>query len=348
MAVELFYDRTGEQRQVALDGEAERRLRVREVPVALGKAREELRVELQLGRRVDRIHAVALVDRLAAHDAPAPSALLEEIVEAPRAYRVDLHALHLGALVDGHLGLRDGAAALHLDARAAEEMQDHYAAVERRAAHVDEFVGGALEPGGGHPPAFVPAGAKALPVAGVAPHRPVVDDLDDRQPVLGTHSLLIPAVFTTRAQRSTSSRITFANCSGDPGSGSLLCAANCALTSGLVSTFCSSPFRRAISSRGVPAGACSPDHSAASEPRTPASAMVGTSGSAGDRRGEITPSATALPALTCGIAVEAGVNSSGIWPLKRSAIACELPLYGTWARSMPVLILNSSPFMCTK
>ncbi len=159
---------------------------------------------------------------------------------------------------------------------------------------------------------------------------------------------MIPAVFTTRAQRSTSSRITLAKCSGEPGSGSLLCLANCAFTSGLVSTFCSSPLRRAITSRGVPAGACSPDHSAASEPRTPASAIVGTSGSAGERRGEITPRASALPAFTCGIAVEAGVNSSGIWPERRSAMACELPLYGTWARSMPVLILNSSPFMCTK
>ena len=55
---------------------------------------------------------------------------------------------------------------------------------EALAADADEFVGGALDPGRHHHPVVVPDGAEALPVAGVAPDRPVLDQLADQQPVL--------------------------------------------------------------------------------------------------------------------------------------------------------------------
>ena len=53
---------------------------------------------------------------------------------------------------------------------------------------------------------------------------------------------------------------------------------------------------------------------------------------------------SSLPAFTCEIAVDVGAKITWIWPLNRSPIACELPLYGTWPMWVPVLILNSSPF----
>src|SRR4029077_5943653 len=109
---------------------------------------------------------------------PLVLAFLEEIVEAAGADDVNHHAVHAGALADGHLGLRDGTHALHVDAAAAQEVQDADALVEARLADFDELLRRPLEPGGGHPAVFVPDAAKALPVARVAPQRPVVHRLD--------------------------------------------------------------------------------------------------------------------------------------------------------------------------
>ena len=53
-------------------------------------------------------------------------------------------------------------------------------ALEALAADLDERLGRALEPGRGHPAVVVPDGREALPVAGVAPQRPVLDDGPDR------------------------------------------------------------------------------------------------------------------------------------------------------------------------
>ena len=44
----------------------------------------------------------------------------------------------------------------------------------------------ALEPRGHHAAVVVPHGTKALPVAGVAPNHPVLDQLADRQPIGST------------------------------------------------------------------------------------------------------------------------------------------------------------------
>src|SRR5258707_14885302 len=95
-----------------------------EVPVSRWKPLEQRPFEDRRRAWRDGVHAVLLIDRLAQHDAPAPLALFEEIVEPPGAEHVAQHALDLGALRDRHLGLRDRALSCKVDRDTAEEMQD--------------------------------------------------------------------------------------------------------------------------------------------------------------------------------------------------------------------------------
>ena len=81
------------------------------------------------------------------------------------------------SLGDGHLGLGDGAVTRHVDRATPEEVEDPHAARPALLVHLDELVGRALEPGGHHPPGQVPNGAEALPVPGVAPQHPILDQL---------------------------------------------------------------------------------------------------------------------------------------------------------------------------
>ena len=62
---------------------------------------------------------------------------------------------------------------------------------------------------------------------------------------------------------------------------------------------------------GVPAGASTPCMVSDSWPSTPASAMVGTSGSAGERLVEVTASPRRLPPVTCGAVGGKAVNCDG-------------------------------------
>src|SRR6266511_2925104 len=94
-----------------------------EVPVTRRKPLEQRPVENRRRAWRDRVHAVLLIDRLTQHDAPAPLALFEEIVEPPGAEYVAQHTLDLGALRDRHLGLRDCALSCKVDRDSAEEMQ---------------------------------------------------------------------------------------------------------------------------------------------------------------------------------------------------------------------------------
>jgi hypothetical protein len=68
-------------------------------------------------------------------------------------------------------------------------------------------------------------------------------------------------------------------------------------TAGSFSARTTSAFRRCTTSFGVPRGAYSACHDTISKPLTPASAMVGTSGSSDERLGDVTASARNLPAL---------------------------------------------------
>src|SRR5205823_12332597 len=88
-----------------------------------------------------------------------------------------------GALRNGHFCLRNRVRPGDLDRRAAEKMQNADAAVPAFTTDLYEACCRALEPGRHHPAIVVPYGAKALPIAGVAPQRPVLDDLADGEPI---------------------------------------------------------------------------------------------------------------------------------------------------------------------
>src|SRR5206468_3613022 len=119
------------------------------------------------------------VDRLSEHDAPTADTPLQEVVEAPGADDVALHPVDLGTLGDRHLGLGDGAVSGQVDCGPAEEMKDADPALEALAADPDELEGRSLKPGGHHDAVVVPEAREALPVPGVAPQGPVLDQIPD-------------------------------------------------------------------------------------------------------------------------------------------------------------------------
>jgi hypothetical protein len=194
-AVQVLDAGAGEPRHVALDVESDLGLDVAEVAVSDGELGQQIAVQLEPGGRVDRVEPVLLVDRLAQDDPPAAGAVsgtliavhapLEEVVEAAGADHVALDAVHLRPLRDRHLGLRDRPVTGHIDRAAPEEVQDVHATLESLAAYANEISRGSLEPGRHHEPVVVPDGGEALPVAGVAPDHPVLDQIADQLPVVG-------------------------------------------------------------------------------------------------------------------------------------------------------------------
>src|ERR1022692_3084887 len=179
IAVQLLDRRAFEHRHVALDDEADFRLRICEVTVALRKLGEERNVELEDRARIDRIDAVFFVDRLGGYDRPTLIALFEEIVKASGAHHVAEDPVDGGALGNGHLGLSDRSRAGDIDGRSAEKMQDADALVPAFAADLDEALGGSLDPGCHHAALRMPDGAEPLPISRVAPDDPVFDDLSN-------------------------------------------------------------------------------------------------------------------------------------------------------------------------
>src|SRR5688572_18542547 len=142
-------------------------------------------------------------------------------------------------------------------------MQDAHAFVEARLAHLDEFRRRTLEPGRRHPAVVVPDGAKALPVAGIAPQRPVLHDLDDGG-FLIHQSTFIPVSLTSFDHFCTSSRRNFANSSTGMPIGTAPCLLQFSLTSGALITLMTSALSLSSTGRGVPAGAISPSQMVAS------------------------------------------------------------------------------------
>src|SRR3954454_5040562 len=167
-------------RPVALDRVADAGLQISEVPVARWELLEERFVQNGSCTRRNGVHAVFLIDRLAQHDAPAALPFFEEIVEPPGAKHVAQHTLDLRALRDRHLGLRNGAVSGEVDRDAAEEMQDADTLGPGLLADFDKLVAGALRPGRHHAAVRVPDRAKTLPVSGIAPDRPVLQQFPDQ------------------------------------------------------------------------------------------------------------------------------------------------------------------------
>jgi hypothetical protein len=82
----------------------------------------------------------------------------------------------------------------------------------------------------------------------------------------------------------------------------------------------------ATMSGGVPAGTITPNQVVRSNPGSPDSAMVGSSGTAGERASVVTASARSLPALTLGSALARLSNINCTCPESKSAIAGAAPL----------------------
>ena len=87
---------------------------------------------------------------------------------------------------------------------------------------------------------------------------------------------------------------------------------------------------------GVRAGANRPPQLSASMAPKPASAMVGTSGSAASRFVLVTASGTILPLLMCGAEVTTKSNIASMLPEVKSTSAALLDLYGMWVKWAPV------------
>src|SRR5207244_11711175 len=99
-----------------------------------------------------------------------------------------------------------------------------------------------------------------------------------------------------------SARKNLASSSGEVPTGSAPTVASFSLTSGSLSERLISALSLAITSVGVPAGAKKANQLLMSNPGTPASSIVGTSGVAAERRVVVTASARSLPERTWGIA----------------------------------------------
>ena len=95
--------------------------------------------------------------------------------------------------------------------------------------------------------------------------------------------------------------------------------------SGVLSALATSSRSFASTGSGVFAGATRPYQDEASNPGTPCSAIVGTSGSADVRAAPAAPNARTLPVVTCGSTT--GMRSKNIctWPPIRSFIAGPAP-----------------------
>src|SRR6202035_382918 len=96
---------------------------------------------------------------------------------------------------------------------------------------------------------------------------------------------------------------------------------------------------------GVPAGAMMPSQMVASKPGTPASAMVGTSGSTLERVVAEVPSARTWPAWAFGAMVVMASNIISMWPPITALRLSPEALWGTCTMLVPVIALNSSAAM---
>src|SRR5437879_576380 len=103
---------------------------------------------------------------------------------------------------------------------------------------------------------------------------------------------------------------------------------------------------RSSASLGVPAGAKIPNNAPSTKSCTPASAIVGTSGTSGERAAPVMTSALTWPALMRPTEVAMPVISISICPDPTSVMPAPPPLYGTCVMSSLKRCANSSPIRC--
>ena len=97
---------------------------------------------------------------------------------------------------------------------------------------------------------------------------------------------------------------------------------------------------------GVPAGASRAPQAVNSNPGTPASAMVGVSGSVGRRCASATPRITRRWSARKGSGVGRAVNMTGIWSATTAFSAGVVPRNGTCCSLMSAARISSSIAMC--
>src|SRR6476646_5033083 len=108
------------------------------------------------------------------------------------------------------------------------------------------------------------------------------------------YSSFAPERRTTSPHLAESAFIVAANSSGVPPAGSSPIVANVSLNDSDVSALLIAALSLSTIGRGTPAGAITPVQVGARYPGTPASAIVGNSGKAGERAAPLTPSARTL------------------------------------------------------
>src|ERR1700719_3992597 len=118
-----------------------------------------------------------------------------------------------------------------------------------------------------------------------------------------------------------------------------------AMSSGRVSVLLMAALSLSTIGFDVPAGAMRPSQMVASKPGTPASAMVGTSGSTFERVVAVVPSARTWPAWAFDAMVVMASNIISMWPPITALRLSPAALWGTWTMSVPVIFLNSSAAM---
>jgi lysophospholipase L1-like esterase len=156
--IQALHGGSRELRHVAFDDVADVGLHVSQVLIARRQGSESRAVQLEFGGRIDRIDPVLFIDRLTQHQAPAP-----------------------GALRDGHLGLRDGALTRKVDRCAAQKMQNADPLGPAFPARANEIRRRTLKPGRHHDAVIVPDRGESIPIARIAPQRPVFDQFANRQ-----------------------------------------------------------------------------------------------------------------------------------------------------------------------
>src|SRR6266436_6254335 len=161
------------------------------------------------------------------------------------------------------------------------------------------------------------------------------------------YSSFTPAMVESSLQRAASSRMLRPKASPSSGSvSSWPMSTRRLLKSGLREIAGSSRDSRSITSPGVAAGVKTPNNAPRTKSSTPASAIVGTSGTSGERAPPVMTSALTWPALTRPTEVAMPVISISICPDTTSAMPAPPPLYGTCVMLSLKRCANSSPIRC--
>ncbi len=116
--------------------------------------------------------------------------------------------------------------------------------------------------------------------------------------------------------------------------------------SGVANTMAVSCWMRSTMGAGVFAGMNQPCQLVEAKPATAASAIVGTSGTVGERLTPVIARARMRPSSISGTAVASGTTATSTSPAISAALICASPRNGTARMSMPAACLSISIVRC--